>query len=106
RAKKSKSASPTAKSALSRMMMTTFWHPDGTPMSAQQFMELLFGKLPDFFHNEEEIILPSASPVQSSKFKVQGSKFGSDAKPNSSSSSISSSPTTSPSESKNSTKAN
>lgn len=37
------------------MMMTTFWHPDGTPMSAQQFMELLFGKLPDFFKNEEEL---------------------------------------------------
>ena len=27
------------------MMMTTFWQPEGTPMSAQQFMELLFGKL-------------------------------------------------------------
>jgi type I restriction enzyme R subunit len=37
------------------MMMTTFWHPDGTPMSAQQFMELLFGKLPDFFQSEAEL---------------------------------------------------
>ena len=36
-------------------MMTTFWHPNGTPMSAQQFMELLFGKLPDFFQSEEEL---------------------------------------------------
>ena len=36
-------------------MMTTFWHPDGTPMSAQQFMELLFGKLPEFFKNEAEL---------------------------------------------------
>jgi type I restriction enzyme R subunit len=36
-------------------MITSFWHPDGTPMSAQQFMELLFGKLPDFFKNEEEL---------------------------------------------------
>jgi len=34
---------------IQHMMMTTFWHPDGTPMSAQQFMELLFGRLPDFF---------------------------------------------------------
>jgi type I restriction enzyme R subunit len=40
---------------IQHMMMTTFWHPDGTPMSAQQFMELLFGKLPDFFKNEEEL---------------------------------------------------
>lgn len=30
---------------IQHMMMTTFWHPDGTPMSTQQFMELLFGKL-------------------------------------------------------------
>jgi type I restriction enzyme, R subunit len=36
-------------------MVTTFWHPDGTPMSAQQFMEMLFGKLPDFFKNEDEL---------------------------------------------------
>ena len=40
---------------IQHMMMTSFWHPDGTPMSAQQFMELLFGKLPDFFKNEEEL---------------------------------------------------
>jgi type I restriction enzyme R subunit len=36
-------------------MVTTFWHPDGTPMSAQQFMEILFGKLPEFFKDEAEL---------------------------------------------------
>lgn len=40
---------------IQHMTMTTFWHPDGTPMSAQQFMEMLFGKLPDFFANEDEL---------------------------------------------------
>ena len=40
---------------IQHMMCTTFWHPDGTPMSAQQFMELLFGKLPDFFKDETEL---------------------------------------------------
>jgi len=40
---------------IQQMMCTTFWHPDGTPMSAQQFMELLFGKLPEFFKNEAEL---------------------------------------------------
>ena len=40
---------------IQHMTMTTFWHPDGTPMSAQQFMEMLFGKLPEFFANEEEL---------------------------------------------------
>jgi type I restriction enzyme, R subunit len=37
------------------MMSTTFWHPDGTPTSAQQFMEHLFGKLPEFFREEAEL---------------------------------------------------
>jgi len=41
--------------SIQHMTMTTFWHPDGTPMSAQQFMELLFGRLPEFFKNEEEL---------------------------------------------------
>jgi type I restriction enzyme R subunit len=40
---------------IQHMMVTSFWHPDGTPMSAQQFMEMLFGKLPDFFKNEAEL---------------------------------------------------
>ncbi|MGC1483878.1 MAG: DEAD/DEAH box helicase family protein [Candidatus Acidiferrum sp.] len=41
--------------AIQHMMVTSFWHPDGTPMSAQQFMELLFGRLPEFFKNEAEL---------------------------------------------------
>ncbi len=40
---------------IQHMSCTTFWHPNGTPMSAQQFMEALFGKLPSFFSNEEEL---------------------------------------------------
>lgn len=40
---------------IQHMMVTTFWHPDGTPMSAQQFLEELFGKLPDFFKDEDEL---------------------------------------------------
>jgi len=40
---------------IQHMMVTSFWHPDGTPMSAQQFMEALFGKLPEFFRDEEEL---------------------------------------------------
>lgn len=40
---------------IQHMMVTSFWHPDGTPMSAQQFMEMLFGKLPEFFKDEAEL---------------------------------------------------
>lgn len=40
---------------IQHMMVTTFWHPDGTPMSAQQFLEMLFGNLPEFFKDETEL---------------------------------------------------
>jgi type I restriction enzyme, R subunit len=40
---------------IQHMMVTSFWHPDGTPMSAAQFMEMLFGKLPEFFKDEAEL---------------------------------------------------
>jgi type I restriction enzyme R subunit len=47
---------------IQHMTSTTFWHPDGTPMSAQQFMELLFGKLPEFFKDEAELRALWSSP--------------------------------------------
>ncbi len=40
---------------IQHMMVTSFWHPDGTPMSAQQFLEMLFGRLPEFFSDEDEL---------------------------------------------------
>ena len=40
---------------IQHMMVTTFWHPDGMPMSAQQFLEMLFGTLPEFFKDEAEL---------------------------------------------------
>jgi type I restriction enzyme R subunit len=40
---------------IQHMTCTSFWHPDGTPMSSQQFLEKLYGRLPEFFSNEEEL---------------------------------------------------
>ena len=40
---------------IQHMVATSFWHPDGTPMSAQQFMEALFGRLPEFFKDEADL---------------------------------------------------
>jgi type I restriction enzyme R subunit len=48
--------------SIQHMMCTSFWHPDGTPMSAQQFMELLFGKLPGFFKDENELRVIWSAP--------------------------------------------
>ena len=56
---------------IQHMMSTTFWHPDGTPMSAQQFMEMLFGKLPDFFKNEAELRTIWSDPATRKKL-LQG----------------------------------
>ena len=44
------------------MMATSFWHPDGTPMSAQQFIESLYGKFPNFFRDEAELRTLWSSP--------------------------------------------
>lgn len=56
---------------IQHMMVTTFWHPDGTPMSAQQFLEMLFGKLPEFFRNEAELRALWSSPDTRTKL-LQG----------------------------------
>jgi len=41
--------------AIQHMTATTFWSADGRPMSAAQFLESLFGALPEFFKNEDEL---------------------------------------------------
>ncbi len=40
---------------IQHMMVTSFWHAGGTPMSAQEFMTLMFGELPAFFKDESEL---------------------------------------------------
>ena len=52
-------------------IVTTFWHPDGSPISAQAFVELLFGKLPLFFSSEEELLALWSSPDSRAKL-LQG----------------------------------
>lgn len=41
--------------SIQHMMSTTFWSADGRPMSAAQFLENMFGALPEFFKNESEL---------------------------------------------------
>ncbi len=40
---------------IQNMVATSFWSPDGRPMSAAQFVESLFGELPHFFKDEDEL---------------------------------------------------
>ena len=37
------------------MTATSFWSADGRPMSAAQFLESLYGALPEFFKDEDEL---------------------------------------------------
>jgi type I restriction enzyme R subunit len=41
--------------SIQHMLVTSFWHPDGRPMSSQQFIELLYGQLPEFVKDEAEL---------------------------------------------------
>lgn len=61
---------------IEHMMVTTFWHPDGTPMSAQQFMEALYGRLPDFFKNENELRTLWSEPETRAKLLAGLAKHG------------------------------
>lgn len=40
---------------IQHMSATTFWSPDGKPMSASEFITKLFGDLPGLFKDEEEL---------------------------------------------------
>jgi type I restriction enzyme, R subunit len=37
------------------MVSTSFWSPDGKPISAEAFLRSLFGALPELFKNEDEL---------------------------------------------------
>ena len=40
---------------IQHMMATTFWGADGKPLSAAEFLQNLFGHLPELFKNEDEL---------------------------------------------------
>ncbi len=40
---------------IQHIMATTFWSPDGRPMSAAEFVSRLFGELPSLFKDEDEL---------------------------------------------------
>lgn len=40
---------------IKNISVTTFWSPDGKPITAAEFLQRLFGTLPDFFANEDEL---------------------------------------------------
>jgi type I restriction enzyme R subunit len=51
------------KRKIQSMTATSFWSADGTPMSAAQFLESLFGALPEFFKDEDQLRAIWSDPV-------------------------------------------
>lgn len=45
------------------MISTSFWSADGKPISAEEFLNNLFGELPNLFKNEDELRLLWSNPL-------------------------------------------
>jgi len=48
---------------IQHMISTSFWSADGKPISAEEFLQSLFGALPDFFKSEDELRKIWSNPV-------------------------------------------
>ena len=48
---------------IQHMIATSFWSADGRPISAEEFLRNMFGKLPDFFKSEDELRKIWSNPI-------------------------------------------
>ncbi len=48
---------------IQHMISTSFWSADGKPVSVQEFMDNMFGAMPEFFKSEEELRKIWSDPV-------------------------------------------
>jgi type I restriction enzyme R subunit len=48
---------------IQHMISTSFWNADGKPISAEEFLNNLFGSLPHFFKSEEELRIIWSNPI-------------------------------------------
>ena len=48
---------------IQHMVSTSFWSADGKPVSADEFLQNLFGKLPEFFKSEDELREIWSNPI-------------------------------------------
>lgn len=62
------------------MTSTSFWSADGKPITAEQFIQNLFGKLPEFFNSEEELKAIWSNPITRKAFlnKLSDAGYGKD----------------------------
>lgn len=62
------------------MMATSFWSADGKPISAEEFLNNLFGELPNFFKSEDELRTLWSNPLTRRTLleKLDAAGFGRD----------------------------
>jgi len=48
---------------IQHIIATSFWNADGRSISAEEFLQNMFGKLPDFFKSEEELRKVWSNPI-------------------------------------------
>lgn len=53
---------------IQHMISTSFWSADGKPMSSEEFITKIYGVLPDFFKNEEELRKIWSNPITRKEF--------------------------------------
>lgn len=65
---------------IQHMIATSFWSPDGKPISAEEFLHNLYGTLPEFFKNEDELRAIWSKPDTRKAFleKLADTGFGKD----------------------------
>jgi len=56
---------------LDSMVKTSFWSPSGKPISADEFVKLLFGDIPELFKSEEELIRIWSVPETRKKLLIE-----------------------------------
>lgn len=66
---------------IQHMIATSFWSADGRPISIQEFMDNMFGAMPDFFKSEEELRKIWSNPTTRKVFldKIAQIGYGKDA---------------------------
>src|SRR3989344_5302236 len=61
---------------IQHMISTSFWSTNGKPISAKEFLQDLFGKLPELFKNEEELRKIWSNPITRKTLLEKLSKAG------------------------------
>ena len=61
---------------IQHMISTSFWSADGKPISIEEFMNNLFGALPEFFTSEEELIKIWSDPITRKAFLDKIAELG------------------------------